>query len=350
MRTGVITYDFYPLIGGIGRHTLQMYSRLEGCDLLYFSPADNHLPRHIRIISPLINRFRQAGVSLWLHWNARRIITEHHLDQLNIHTGPGGVLCISRLPVPVIITCHHTYHQQCRHLPSQFWKRLFIPFESMTYRRASRIIAVSEATKAALIEHYRIPAAKITVIHNAVDTGRFHPLGIPKQPHSILYLGRIDKRKGIDFLIRSMPLVREQIPDVQLAVCGTGACLEKMKRLVSRLGLQQNVTFYGFVPDEELNERYNLAQCVVVPSVFEGFGITVIEALAAGTRVVGTDSDGIREILQGGDYGRLVPYGDTHALAKAIAGELRSPQSPRPLREEYVGDAFRRRYREVLGM
>jgi glycosyltransferase involved in cell wall biosynthesis len=121
-----------------------------------------------------------------------------------------------------------------------------------------------------------------------------------------------------------------------------------MKSLVSRLGLEHTVTFLGFVPEDQLNELYNQAQCVVVPSVFEGFGITVIEALAAGTRVVGTDTDGIREILQGSDYGRLVPYGDCRALADAIVAELREPKRAGELRPEYRLDQFRDRYLAAL--
>jgi glycosyltransferase involved in cell wall biosynthesis len=181
-----------------------------------------------------------------------------------------------------------------------------------------------------------------------VDIDRFYPLEIPKTPHSLLYVGRIDKRKGIEFLIRSMPFVREQIPDVQLLVGGKGSCLEKMKALAGRLNLERNVTFLGFVPDDQLNVLYNRAQCVVVPSVFEGFGITVIEAMAAGTRVVGTDADGIREILQGGESGRLVPYGSQNALAEAIIAELRTPGRARELRPEYRVEQFGNRYLEVL--
>jgi glycosyltransferase involved in cell wall biosynthesis len=324
-----------------------MFSSLKDKDLLFFSPATNSLPRHIPIDFP-VRLLQQVGVSLWLHFNARRIIEEHHLDGLNIHTGPGGVLCVRRLPVPVIVTCHHTYWQQCHFIRSQFWKRLFIPFEKRTYRLAARIVAVSEATKRALIERYAIPEEKIVVIHNAVDTDRFHPLKTEKSPHSLLYVGRIDKRKGIEFLIGSMPLVRSRISDAHLFVGGKGGYLEKMKSLVSRLNLENNVTFLGFVPDDQLNDLYNQAQCVVVPSIFEGFGITVIEALAAGTRVVGTDTDGIREILQSGEYGRLVPYDDTRALADAIVAELRVPRKAEALPPEYLDEQFRRRYLEVL--
>jgi glycosyltransferase involved in cell wall biosynthesis len=121
-----------------------------------------------------------------------------------------------------------------------------------------------------------------------------------------------------------------------------------MKALVRQLGLEHNVTFLGFVPDDQLNMLYNQARCVVVPSIFEGFGITVIEALAAGTRVVGTDVDGIREILSRGEYGRLVPYGDHQALAKAIVAELNEPRRAGTLRPEYLVKQFRERYLEAL--
>ena len=347
-RIGIVTYDFFPLIGGIGRHTSLMFAKLKDKDLLFFSPSENSLTGHIRINFRPVRLFKQAGVSIWLHFCVFRIIAEYGLNKLNIHSGPGGVLLIRRLPVPVIVTCHHTYWQQCRYIRSQFWKRIFLPFEKRTYHLATRIVCVSEATKQALVEHYDISEQKIAVIHNAVDTCTYHSLDTSKNRNTILYLGRIDKRKGIEFLIRCMPEVRNQIPDFQLLVGGKGGHLEKMKSLVGSLNLEENVTFLGFVPDERLNTLYNQAQCVVVPSIFEGFGITVIEALAAGTRVVGTDVDGIREILQNGEYGRLVPYGDTRALAEAIVAELRNPRSAAELRPEYQVEQFRNRYLEVL--
>jgi len=348
IKVGVITYDYSPFIGGIGRHTHLMFSELKRLDLLFFSPGRNSLPRHVRVNFWAVRFLKQVGVSIWLFFHGSRIISEYRLNKLNIHSGAGGVLLIRRLPIPVIVTCHHTYWQQYHYIRSQFWKRLFLPFEIRTYRLATRIVCVSEATKCILLEHYGIPEDKITLIYNAVDTGKFYPLNVPKLRNTLLYIGRIDKRKGIEFLIRSMTFVRDQIPDALLLVGGKGPYFEKMKTLVNRLDLGRNVTFLGFVPDEQLNALYNQAQCVVVPSMFEGFGIAVIEALAAGTRVVGTDVDGIREILQSGEYGRLSPYGDHHALAEAIVAELRSPRRAPGLRTEYLVDQFRDRYVKIL--
>jgi len=350
IRVGIITYDFFPLIGGIGRLTYTLYRELRGRDVLVFSPARNTLPGHICITFWPIRFFRQVGVSLWLVFNARRIIASYRLGRLNIHAGPGGVLLLRKLPVPVIVTCHHTYWQQFTFIRSQFWKRLFLPFEKRTYRLADALISDCEATKRALIEQYHIPAEKISVIQCAVDSDKFHCTDLPKKQNTLLYLGRISTRKGIEFLINSMPLVVEQIADARLLVGGKGECLQKMQALVGRLGLEHNVTFLGFVADDQLNELYNRAQCVVVPSIFEGFGITVIEALAAGTRVVGTDVDGIREILQSGDYGRLVPYGNQQALADAICAELKEPKRAGALRPEYLTGQFRDRYLQALGL
>jgi glycosyltransferase involved in cell wall biosynthesis len=347
-RTGIITYDFFPFIGGIGRVTYTLYCEFKNKNILFFSPADNVLPGHIRVNYWAVRFFKQVGVSIWLFFNAHRIISEYKLDKLNIHSGAGGVLFFRKIGIPVIITCHHTYWQQYTYIKSQFWKRIFLPFEKRTYRLADKIICDCDDTKRVLLERYDIPEEKTVVITCAVDSKNFYFSNQKKNLNSILYVGRIDKRKGIEFLIRSMPNVVEQIPDVRLLVGGKGSYLEKMKSLVSRLDLERNVTFLGFIPDDRLNSLYNQAQCVVVPSIFEGFGMTVIEALAAGTRVVGTDVDGIRSTLTSGDYGPLVPYDDCCALAEAIIAELKNPRKADVLRPEYYVDQFRDRYVQVL--
>jgi len=347
-RTGIITYDFFPFIGGIGRVTYTLYCELRNKNILFFSPADNELPSHIRVNFWAVRFIKQVGVSVWLHLNVHKIISEYRLDKLNIHSGAGGVLFFRKIRIPVIITCHHTYWQQYTYIKSQFWKRIFLPFETRTYRLANRIICDCEDTKRVLLERYGIPEEKIIVITCAVDGKNFYDSGQQKDPDSILYVGRIDKRKGIEFLIRSMPHVVQHVPEARLLVGGKGSYFEKMKSLVRQLGLERNVIFLGFIPDDQLNSLYNSSQCVVVPSIFEGFGMTVIEALAAGTRVVGTNVDGIRSTLTSGDYGPLVPYGDHSALAEAIIAELKNPRKAGALRPEYYVDQFRDGYVNVL--
>jgi glycosyltransferase involved in cell wall biosynthesis len=322
---------------------------LKGSDTLFFSAADNTLPGHVRAESWVIPILKQVGVSIWLFFNAKRIISQYKLEKLNIHSGAGGVLLIRKPSIPVVLTCHHTYWQHYRYIKSQFWKRIFYPFEKRTYQLADTIICDCEDTRRVLSECYGVPDSKMTIIPCAVDTDAFFPTGQPREPMTALYIGRIDKRKGVDFLIESMALVRDELPEARLLVGGSGKDSAQLKERVGQLHLEKNVTFLGFVPDDQLNALYNRAQCVVVPSVFEGFGITVIEAAATRTRVVGTDVDGIRSTLQSGDYGALVPYGDCRAMADAIAAELRAPRKPQELGPEYRVDYFRKRYLEELG-
>jgi glycosyltransferase involved in cell wall biosynthesis len=289
-----------------------------------------------------------VGVAIWLFFNVHRVISRHNLSKLNIHSGAGGVLFFRKLDIPVIITCHHTYWQHYRYIPSQFWKRIFYPFEKRTYKLADTIICDCEDTRRVLEDRYGVPREKMTIISGALDGKLFYRTGSPKKVGTILYIGRIDTRKGVEFLIRSMDHVRARVACAHLLIGGTGRDLAKMKSLVARLGLERSVTFLGFVPDDQLNALYNQAQLVVVPSIFEGFGMTVIEAIAAGTRVVGTDVDGIRSTLNSGDYGTLVPYGDCAAMANAIAAELEHPQSAQALHPKYQIAQLKKSYQELF--
>jgi glycosyltransferase involved in cell wall biosynthesis len=239
--------------------------------------------------------------------------------------------------VPVIATCYHTWWQQSHYIPAQFWKRVFIPFERRTYRLADRIICISEDSRDILARKYRIPAGKMAVIPPGVDTSRFFPMQeIQKRRNSLLYVGRIDRRKGVDFLIRAMPEVARRIPDVVLHVGGTGKDLPLLKSYVRAQRLERNVEFLGFIPEDSLNTWYNRVQCAVVPSVFEGFGLTVVEAMAAGTCVIGTRVDSIRRIIREGASGYLVDYGDTAALAGRVVQLLRDEATQARFAEEGI--------------
>jgi glycosyltransferase involved in cell wall biosynthesis len=223
--------------------------------------------------------------------------------------------------IPSVATCYHTWWQQSHYIKSQFWKRLFIPFEVKTYRLADRIICISEDSRRILTEKYGIEPEKTKVITPGVDAANgFFPLqDIEKIPESVLYIGRVDKRKGVDFLVKAMRKVVLHLPGAQLFVGGTGKDLAALRTYSQANGLEKNVRFLGFIPDENLNLWYNRVECTVIPSVFEGFGLTAVEAMAAGTSVICTDVDSLRNIVEDGVSGNLVPYDDdTHLSAKIV--------------------------------
>lgn len=319
MKLGIITDDFYPFTGGMGRYVYEIAQRLPQEKLLIFSPCKNDISNHVKLAPPLHRKLRNLSFSLWLHQNIEYIIKEYNLTRINIQCGPGGLFLIKRPSVPVIATCHHTYWQQSRYIPSQFWKRIFVPFEGRTYSCADKIVCQSKDVRRILTEQYHLNSEGIAVIPIGVDTSRFYPIpGTPKIPNSLLYVGRIEKRKGIDFLLRAMPFVVKQISDVKLFIAGAGKEVKRIKRYIHELRLEENIQLLGFVIEEDLNELYNKVRCIIVPSIFEGFGLTAIEAMAAGTPVIGTNVDGLREVIQNDVNGLLVRYNDVAALSQSI--------------------------------
>ncbi len=325
MKIGILTYDFYPPEGGQGRHIYEIYYKRildMSIDVVFISPRENDIVESKTILKRTTNLGRNALYSFLANFKIGGIIKQEGIDLLNVHCGPGGVFLLRRPDVPVIATCHHTYWQQSRYIKSQFWKRIFIPLEKRTYNLADRVICVSKDSRDVLVREYGVDKKKTVVIPNGVDQKEFHPTGTKKIRKSLLYLGRVDKRKGVDFLIDAIALMTERDDSIKLFICGAGKDLKKLKKAVEARGLRDNITFLGFVGDHEVNEWLNKVECVVVPSIFEGFGITVIEAMSAGTPVIATNVDGIRGIIDEGEDGLLVEYGDAESLARAIANLL----------------------------
>jgi glycosyltransferase involved in cell wall biosynthesis len=326
MTIGVFTDDFYPHQGGMGRCVYEVTRRLAQDRLLVFSPSRNELRRHVQIRPPLYGKLRNISLSLWLNRKLEPLVRGHGLTRLNVHCGPGGLFLFDKPRIPVLATSHHTYWQQSRLVPNQLWKRLFVPFEALTYRLADKVVAVSEDTRRVLLKHYRLPMEKIVVVPNGVDRQRFYPLQNAKRiMDSILYVGRIDKRKGLDFLIESLPIVLQRNSHARLFIGGTGRHLSALMHLVRRHGLGGHVEFLGYIPETELNAWYNRVMCLVVPSRFEGFGITAVEAMAAGTSVIAANVDGLREIIRNGVNGCLVDYGNRVEMGETIATMLENP-------------------------
>ena len=226
----------------------------------------------------------------------------------------------------IVLTVHDMIHEL---YPDQFIdSRFVIKTKKKSINTADQIICVSVDSKSILTAEYNINPEKIIVIPNGVNTNKFYPIKSIKQvENSLLYVGRIDERKGVDFLIKSMTLVKLQNPKVKLFIGGRGKKLFELRKYVKKYNLQNNIKFIGFIPDTKLNKCYNKVKCVVVPSIFEGFGLTVIEAMAAGAPVIGTDVDGIRTIIRNGKNGYLVEYGDTESLSNMILNVLQNDNS-----------------------
>lgn len=204
----------------------------------------------------------------------------------------------------------------------------------------SKIVAVSRSE----VDQFRqagIPNEKITVIPNAVDyispaslppVGQFREhLNIHKK-HIILYVGRLHKRKGIEFLISAFYSFIQSWTgnDVVLVIIGPDDGYQSLlENLVEQIGLSDKVRFIGFLPS--LAEAYVDADVLVYPSIYEIFGLVPFEALLCGTPVIVTNDCGCGEIIKEAECGYLVRYGDVASLSETLKFSLEHPDVNRSM-------------------
>ena len=181
--------------------------------------------------------------------------------------------------------------------------------EKLVYNRANGFIVLSEAFRQVLHRHYNVPLHKIFVVPGGVHQADFNlgqsrsqareKLGWSQDRRIILCVRRLVQRMGLENLIAAIALVKQKHPDVLLLIAGKGAIAENLRSQIQEMQLTDHVQLLGFVPDQDLAIAYRAAELSIVPTIsLEGFGLIVIESLAAGTPVLGTPIGGIPEILQ----------------------------------------------------
>lgn len=192
----------------------------------------------------------------------------------------------------------------------------------LVYRR-SRFVAISESTRDDLARR-GIPPARVAVVHCGLDhaTYRADP-AVPRAPvPTLLFIGRLRRYKGVDWVMRAMPRVLRRIPAARLVVIGDGPWRPELRLAAARFGVAHAVEFRGFLPRAEKVRALQSAWALVQPSPKEGWGLTVVEAGACGTAVVAADSPGLRDSVRRDETGLLVPFDDDDGLAAALVRVL----------------------------
>jgi glycosyltransferase involved in cell wall biosynthesis len=208
---------------------------------------------------------------------------------------------------------------------------------------ADRVVAVSHYTRDRILREGYLDPAQISVLPNTFDASQFQVkpkpdyllqrYGLSPEQPVILTVTRIQRfaqYKGYDKILRALPAIRQQVPNVRYVLAGKGDDLQRVQALIQSLGVQDCVTLAGFVPDAELSDHYNLCDVFAMPSKNEGFGIVYLEALASGKPVLAGNQDGAIDPLMGGELGCLVNPDDETAIAENLIQILQKTY-PNPL-------------------
>lgn len=238
---------------------------------------------------------------------------------------------------PVVVTIHDCIHLRFpQYLPNRAALYYARAMMTMAARRARRVLTVSQASKDDILHYLKVPADKVEVIHNAIDV---RLAGEPTQEDVarvrerflltapfVLYTGNIKPHKNVDRLIEAFSILRQRsAEDVKLLIIGDEISkYPNLRRLVHRFQLHQHVRFLGFVPDATLAVLYRLASVFVFPSLYEGFGLPPLEAMAAGAPVITSNVSSLPEVV--GDAAILIDPMDAGAIADAMAQVLRDPR------------------------
>jgi glycosyltransferase involved in cell wall biosynthesis len=268
-------------------------------------------------------------------------------------------------PCKSVVTIHDCIHLRFpQYLPNRLayaYARSSLWFAT---HRSNRVLTVSEASKRDILRYFRVPDRKIDVIYNAIDE-RF---GAPPTSEEIervrdryqlnapfvLYAGNIKPHKNLERLIEAFHTLRRgDLEHVKMLIIGDEISkYATLRRAVHRYKLHKHVRFFGFVPDKTLAVLYRLARAFVFPSLYEGFGLPPLEAMASGTPVITSNLSSLPEVV--GDAALLIDPYDADAIADAMRrvlldSDLREDLRQRGLRRvaEFSWDRSVRRIREI---
>jgi glycosyltransferase involved in cell wall biosynthesis len=271
------------------------------------------------------------------------------------------------VPCKSVVTIHDCIHLRFpQYLPNRLGYVYARSSLWIATHRSSRILTVSETSKRDILRYFRVPESKIDVIHNAID----ERLGTPPTGEEmnqvreryqlndpfVLYAGNIKPHKNLERLIEAFNTLRRGgLEHVKLLIIGDEISkYATLRRAVHRHKLHKHVRFFGFVSDKTLASLYRLASVFVFPSLYEGFGLPPLEAMAAGTPVITSNVSSLPEVV--GDAAILIDPYEPDEIAAAMRRVLTEPELREELRarglarvQQFSWERSVRRVREIYG-
>ncbi len=341
MRLLILTENFPPTVGGSGAWIAELYRSWPVGSVWVANeygqaPAGYpHPVEHAPLRFPSWGVLSFAGAARYARSarRVRRLIQQQQIDLVHANRCLPEGLIASRTDRPYLCTVHG------EELNSMGQSRELTWLARRVFAGASGLIATSRNTARLLHEKWSIDPQRIRIVHPGVDLERCRPgsteeISAARQRLGwngrkvVLTVGRLQRRKGQDMMIRALPVVRRRAGDVIYAILGEGEDKGRLRSLAEEHGVAEHVRFIAPLLPEELVAAYQAADLFVLPNRdvngdFEGFGMVLIEAQACGTPVIAGRSGGAPETLIDGQTGRVLDASDPVSLADAATELLR---------------------------
>lgn len=252
-------------------------------------------------------------------------------DVIHAHdwlTFPAGVMLSRISGKPLVVHVHSTEFDRAG---ANINQRVF-EIERLGMHDATRVIAVSQLTKNICERRYSVPSDKIDVVYNGIERESQQPArenGIESSDKIVLFLGRITMQKGPEYFIAAAKRVLEKVQNVKFVIAGSGDMALRMVELAASMGIGHKVLFTGFLRGEDVERVFSLADCYVMPSVSEPFGLAALEAVSHDVPVIVSKTSGVSEVLS---HVLKVDFWDIDEMANKIVAVLRHPPLSQTLR------------------
>jgi phosphatidylinositol alpha-mannosyltransferase len=329
----VSPYDF-PYPGGVTQHVLHLQREFQrlGHDVRIIAPSsDRQLERHMDNVYRVgrVTRVRANGsiaritLSFRLAHRARDILRNERFDIIHAHEPLMPALPPTILKYSDALNIG-TFHAHRGSYYGYFYGR---PLLRRISANLDGRIAVSRAAKKFVQQYFQ---ARYTIIPNGVDWKRYRdaePMAeLQDGRPNIVFVGRPEKRKGLGYLIRAYPAIKNAFPNARVVVAGAGDWERDRYHAFTESHGLSDIVFLGQVADDAMPTLYKSADVFCSPAIGgESFGIVLLEAMAAGIPVVASDIEGYRDVISSGKQGLLVPPRNERALADAVCELLQNP-------------------------
>lgn len=336
IKVGLVSPYDYQRPGGVGEHVRHLAAELRsrGSEVKILAPSAGRSEPAIAGLYPLGRPIpipangSVARISLSFHLarKIREVLDREQFDVVHLHEPLMPALPVTVLRLNSEGVNVGTFHAYARQNLGYYYGR---PLLRRLFRRLDECIAVSEPAKTFVSRYF---PSEYTVIPNGIDPEFFNPAAPPApgvsnpRRRTILFLGRLEERKGLATLLDAYQLLRQVRADCQLVVVGDGPLRRGYERRVEEEGIP-DVRFCGFIPEADKPGYFTAADIYCAPNTGkESFGVILLEAMASGRPIVATAIDGFRQVISDGREGLLVPAGDESQLAAALGRLLDHPQ------------------------
>lgn len=359
MRILMLTWEYPPkVVGGLARHVEDLSNALvrAGHDVhVVTAAADNapefelmkgvkiyrvnsYRPKHLNFIDEIMN------LNFGLLEHAANLLRTEKFDLVHAHdwlVAHAGITLKRAFGTPLVATIHATEWGRWNGIHNELQNYIHSMEWLLNYESVGTIVC-SNYMKNELQNNFNVPDDKLFILPNGVETDKFDiqfdQWGFRRKfahDHEklVMSVGRMVPEKGFQVLADASLRVLQSYDDVKFVIAGKGGMLDSLRARVDRMGLSHRVWFMGYMSDDDLNKLFMVADVAVFPSLYEPFGITAIEAMAAGTPIVVSDSGGLGEIVDHGYTGIKTYAGNSDSLAWGILELLYNTDYANAIRE-----------------